>query len=127
MCVTTISCSTNYYTVLLSEDAAIYDSADSTKIVTTIPKNSEVFLSSTSNKNNYRKVKWNNYSGWAYNPVYTSYSNYTPVKTSTNRSSYNYSSGSTRSSGGSVSVKGYHRKDGTYVRPHTRSASSRRR
>ncbi|MDR0510705.1 MAG: hypothetical protein LBH06_06405 [Rikenellaceae bacterium] len=29
--------------------------------------------------------------------------------------------------GGSVSVRGYYRKDGTYVRPHTRSTSSRRK
>lgn len=30
------------------------------------------------------------------------------------------------SSGGSVTVRGYYRKDGTYVRPHTRSAPRRR-
>lgn len=30
-------------------------------------------------------------------------------------------------SGGSVQVKGYYRKDGTYVRPHTRSAPGRRK
>ncbi|ROS06546.1 hypothetical protein EDF65_5196 [Chryseobacterium nakagawai] len=130
ICVTTVSCSTNYYTVLLTEDATIYGSSDSTNILTTVPKNTEVFLSTQLNKKNYKKIKWNNYSGWAYNPVYTSYSNYTPytpVKTPTTTSTYNYSSSSTSSSGGSVSVKGYHRKDGTYVRPHTRSASSRRR
>lgn len=33
----------------------------------------------------------------------------------------NYSTGT--STGGSVSVKGYYRKDGTYVRPHTRSSA----
>jgi len=33
---------------------------------------------------------------------------------------YNYSSG------GTVQVKGYYRKDGTYVRPHTRSAPKRK-
>lgn len=32
-----------------------------------------------------------------------------------------------RSTGGSVQVKGYYRKDGTYVRPHTRRAATRRR
>lgn len=32
-----------------------------------------------------------------------------------------------RSSGGSVRVKGYYRKDGTYVRPHSRKAPRRKR
>ncbi len=49
---------------------------------------------------------------------------YTPsAKWSTGGSSYRKSSGSssyTPSSGGSIHVKGYYRKDGTYVRPHTR-------
>lgn len=122
----TVSCSTNYYTVLLSEDSKLYSSTDSSSVVTLIPKDTQVFLSSKSNSNNYKKIKWGNYSGWAYNPSYTTYSNYTPLKTSSNSSTYNYKSNSS-SSGGSVSVKGYTRKDGTYVRPHTRSSPSRRR
>ncbi|MFY9223235.1 MAG: hypothetical protein WAQ98_11220 [Blastocatellia bacterium] len=44
-----------------------------------------------------------------------------PVRTVTPE----YSTGSGYSGSGSVSVKGYYRKDGTYVRPHSRS--SRRR
>ncbi|MFP3833297.1 hypothetical protein [Chryseobacterium sp. SIMBA_028] len=127
ICFSILSCSTNYYTVLLSEDATVYSSADSTNIVTIIPKNTQVFLSSKPNKGNYKKIKWNNYSGWAHNPVYTSYNNYIPVKTPSRTSTYNYSSENTRSSGGSVSVKGYYRKNGTYVKPHTRSSPSRRR
>ncbi|ASK32144.1 hypothetical protein CEY12_19465 [Chryseobacterium sp. T16E-39] len=121
-----MSCSTNYYTVLLSEDAKMYSSTDSSNIVTLIPKDTQVFVSSKINKRNYRKIKWGNYSGWAYNPVYTSYGNYTPLKTTTSSSTYNYNSNSS-TSGGTVSVKGYTRKDGTYVRPHTRSSPSRRR
>jgi hypothetical protein len=127
VCIMATSCATNYYSVLLTEDAKLYNATDSTTIITTIPKNTQVFLSSNPEKKNYKKLKWGNYSGWAYSPVYTSYSSYIPVKTSIGTSTYNYSSGSSRSSGGSVSVKGYHRKDGTYVRPHTRSAPSRRR
>lgn len=126
ICLTTISCSTTYYTVLLSEDAKMYSSTDSIHLVTLIPKDTEVYLSPTSNKKNYKKIKWGNYSGWAYNPIYTSYNNYSSLKTSSNSSSRNYNSSSS-STGGSVSVKGYHRKDGTYVKPHTRSAPSRRR
>lgn len=126
ICMITVSCSTNYYTVLLSEDSKLYSSTDSSSVVTLIPKDTQVFLSSKSNSNNYKKIKWGNYSGWAYNPSYTTYNNYTPLKTSSNSSTYNYKSNSS-SSGGSVSVKGYTRKDGTYVRPHTRSSPSRRR
>ncbi|MFP3598797.1 hypothetical protein [Chryseobacterium sp. SIMBA_029] len=125
ICVATTSCSTNYYTVLLSEDAKMYSSTDSINLVTIIPQNTQVYLSSTTNKKNYRKIKWGDYSGWAYNPSYTSYSNYVP-STKSSSSSYRYNSSSS-SSGGSVSVKGYTRKDGTRVSAHTRSAPSRRR
>ncbi|MBT2621202.1 hypothetical protein [Chryseobacterium sp. ISL-6] len=125
ICIIAVSCSTNYYTVLLSEDAKVYNSSDSTNVITIIPKDTPVYLSSKSNKKNYKKIKWGNYSGWTYNPIYTSYTNYTPLKSSPS-SSYNYNSSSS-SSGGSVKVKGYTRKDGTYVRPHTRSSPSRRR
>lgn len=41
------------------------------------------------------------------------------------KSNSNYSTSS--SSGGNVSVKGYYRKDGTYVKPHTRKSPSRRK
>lgn len=48
----------------------------------------------------------------------------TPTETLNTKSSYAPS----RSTGtGSVQVKGYYRKDGTYVRPHTRKAPTRRR
>lgn len=127
-CLVIISCSTNYYTVLLTEDAKIYTSTDSSNLVTIVPKDTQVFISPKANKKNYKKIKWGNYSGWAYNPVYTTYSNYTSNNSSDN-SSYYRSSGTSfsPSSSGTVHVKGYTRKDGTYVRPHTRSSSSRRR
>lgn len=49
----------------------------------------------------------------------------TPSTPSTSSSQSSYSPPA-RSTGGSVQVKGYYRKDGTYVRPHTRSAPKRR-
>lgn len=125
ICFTAISCSTNYYTVLLTENTKMYTTNDSTSIVTTVPKDTQVFISPKANKKNYKKIKWGNYSGWAYNPVYRAYNNYTSTSDSYNSSSYR--SSSTSSSGGTVYVKGYTRKDGTYVRPHTRSSPSRRR
>jgi hypothetical protein len=53
-----------------------------------------------------------------YTPTYKSGSSSGSVKSSSSKSS---------SSGGAVSVKGYYRKDGTYVRPHTRSAPKRKK
>lgn len=122
----TTSCSTNYYTVLLSEDAKMYNSSDSSTVITTIPKGTQVYISSEYQKKNYKKIKWKDYSGWVYNPSYTTYSNYTETNYQSPTSS-SYGSGSSSSSGGTVHVKGYTRKDGTYVRPHTRSSPSRRR
>lgn len=121
-----ISC-TNYYTVRLQEDTPLYSSSDSSRSVTIIPKDTEVYLSSKVNKKNYRKLKWGNYYGWANKPSYTTYSSYSKTSSYSSpsvRSSSGYSSQS--NSGGSVHVKGYTRKDGTYVRPHTRSAPRRR-
>lgn len=119
-----ISC-TNYYTVLLQEDTPLYSISDNSASVTIIPKDTKVYLSSKTNKKNYRKLKWGNYSGFVFNPNYTSYNSYTPSKTYNNPTpSYNYMPST--SSGGTVHVKGYTRKDGTYVSPHTRSAPRRR-
>jgi CRISPR/Cas system-associated endonuclease/helicase Cas3 len=121
-----ISC-TNYYTVLLQEDTPLYSSSNSETSTTVIPKGTEVYLSSKPNRKNYRKIKWGNYYGWANKPQYSTYSNYTSTSSYTSptvSSVSSYNTGS--SSGGSVSVKGYTRKDGTYVRPHTRSAPRRR-
>ncbi len=55
----------------------------------------------------------------------TYYSPYTGAATSTPHPYTGYGSGLSNygvSSGGTVHIRGYMRKDGTYVRPHTRSA-----
>ncbi|MDR6489943.1 hypothetical protein J2799_004493 [Chryseobacterium vietnamense] len=119
-----VSC-TNYYTVLLTEDTNVYAASSNENIITTIPKETQVYISSKANKKNYKKIKWGNYYGFAYNPSFTSYSNYTSAGSyNTSTPSYKYTPST--SSGGTVHVKGYTRKDGTYVRPHTRSAPRRR-
>lgn len=121
-----ISC-TNYYTVTLQEDTPIYSDSNTENSITTIPKDTEVFLSLKPNKKNYRKIKWDSYYGWTNTANYLTHSNFskiTPHSSPTVRSSSSYRSSS--SSGGSVHVKGYTRKDGTYVKPHTRSAPRRR-
>lgn len=119
-----ISC-TNYYTVLLQEDTPLYPDNKSETSVTVIPKGTEVYISSKSSKKNYRKLTWGSYSGWANNPSYLASSNYTKTSYSSPKvsSSSNYNSSSVSHS---VHVNGYTRKNGTYVRPHTRSAPRRR-
>lgn len=120
-----VSSFTNYYTVLLQEDAPLYSRINDSTSVTIIPKDTKVYLSSKTNKKNYRKLKWGNYYGFVFNPNYTSYNSYIPAKSyNTTTPSYNYMPST--SSGGTVHVKGYTRKDGTYVSPHTRSAPRRR-
>lgn len=52
------------------------------------------------------------------------YNGYYVDRSKKRSSSYSPNLGS-YSSGGSVSVKGYYRKDGTYVKPHTRKAPSK--
>lgn len=120
-----VSC-TNYYTVRLQEDTPLYSSSEGETSVTIIPKDTEVFLSSKANKKNYSKLKWGNYYGWVNKPNYTTYGIYSKTSSYSSPRPSSSSYGSRSSSGGSVQVKGYTRKDGTYVKPHTRSAPRRR-
>ena len=120
------SCVTNYYFVNFEEDTPIFRNTNGNgESIITIPKGDGAYINS--GKKRYRKIKWKNYKGWAINPVYSnpkssnSYSN----KTSSSTTNY-YHSATKTSTGGTVQVKGYTRKDGTYVRPHTRSAPRRK-
>ena len=125
-----ISCTTNYYSVYLKEDTPIYHKKDTTSTVyTVIPKGTKIYY--TDGPRSYSKIKWKKYKGWTAHLAYS----YVPVSDSSKAvvNGNSYSSGSSRytpssstSSGGSVHVKGYYRKNGTYVRPHTRSSGRRR-
>lgn len=122
------SCVTNYYTVLLEEDTLLYKSKSiNSHIESSVPKGSTVYISAKIKKKAFRRIKWGNYYGWAY---YTKYKNKTSKNTTTSyKPSPVYKSNSQykkRSTGGTVNVRGYYRKDGTYVRPHTRSAPKKR-
>jgi hypothetical protein len=121
--ITTSSCVTNYYTVILEQDTNLYkNSSTSSNLKTIIPKGTEIFITNESKNLGYRKIRWNYYRGWTYKPSYKSYNNYAKNNNSY-KSSTPYKS---TYSGGTVHVKGYYRKDGTYVRPHTRSAQKKR-
>lgn len=116
------SCTTNYYAMYIVDDTPVLArSHEGSSIRTMIPKGSQVYVSSGNSK--YSKIKWREFRGWV--PV-LSYSNSNSfLLDSTINTQKTYSS-PRQSSGGTVQVKGYYRKNGTYVRPHTRSAPRRR-
>ena len=118
----------NYYNVTVNADTVLYSSGnDGSSVVYRVPSGSSVYIKGKKSKR-YRKIKYGNYAGWAYYPDYSASSNYSSSSSSSSssskRSSSNYSN-----PGKTVNVKGYYRKNGTYVRPHTRSSpgSGRRR
>lgn len=111
----------NYYNVTVNADTVLYSSGnDGSSVVYSVPSGSSVYIKGKKSKK-YRKIKYGNYAGWAYYPNYTASSQYSSryssSSSSSTRSSSNYSS-----PGKTVKVKGYYRKNGTYVRPHTRSS-----
>jgi hypothetical protein len=115
--------------VNIDEDTTIFTSKNEKESVTVIPKGSGAYINRSDKR--ARKLKWKKFKGWAINPKYSnsSFSSNSNNSNSSNNTSSNnsYTKSSTRtSSGGTVQVKGYTRKNGTYVAPHTRSAPRRR-
>lgn len=114
-----------------TEDAAVFsNSNESAKTKVIIPKGTQVYVARGNSVRS--KVKWYNYSGWISNSMYSNHKPVYLVTTAVRDSSYiepihkvnDYRPSS--SSGGTVQVKGYYRKNGTYVRPHTRSTPRRK-
>lgn len=123
------SCANNYYFVNIDEDTTIFTSKNEKESVTIIPKGSGAYINRSDKK--ARKLKWRNFKGWAINPRYSNpiFSSNSDNNNSnrSNSSNSSYTKSSTKAStGGTVNVKGYTRKNGTYVAPHTRSAPRRR-
>jgi hypothetical protein len=116
-----LSCTNYYYVTTVSETPLYIKQDEGSEVLVVVPANEPIYVDGKTTKS-YRKIKYSNYIGWAWNPLYTG---------STDRNSYTSSSSSSSNSSSSsssktVHVKGYTRKDGTYVRPHTRSAPKKR-
>ena len=136
------SCTTNYYLVSSSEETPVYSQDNVNTDTAIIPANKRFiywgngkrpktkygqvhghssYLTSWSklaklNKKQVMELTFKEDTGYYYNQVSNSiYGSGTSGKNSS----------TSTSSGGTVHVKGYTRKDGTYVRPHTRSAPRR--
>ncbi|MCT1525412.1 hypothetical protein [Sphingobacterium hotanense] len=123
----------NYYIVSITEDALVYAKDDLNSICLEEVKVGEpIYMILDKSKKGFRKVKYKGKTGYVYRPSFKAYapSSYRAVtsnigKDSTvTRSTRTYTPAT--SSGGTVHVKGYYRKNGTYVKPHTRSAPRRR-
>lgn len=119
------SCSTNYYTVILEKDTNVYQQKDTISDAVVLTKGTTVYLED--GESEYRRFKFNNTRGWVYNYEYPSYKTirkYNKVSRSsqTKKASIN----SSYAPGKTVNVRGYYRKSGTYVSPHTRSAPRRK-
>ncbi|RZJ69813.1 hypothetical protein [Flavobacterium sp.] len=116
----------SYYNVTVDADTILYSGQNTeSAIIYTIPSGSSVYVKGKKTKK-YRRIKYKQYSGYAYNPTYKVPGHYSasPRSASSSGSPSTYSSSS---SGKTVNVKGYYRKNGTYVQPHTRSAPRRRK
>lgn len=126
---TLFSCTNIYYIGQTTESVKLYPVPDATVNATyTIPKGSKVLTRKKTKQFHY--LIFENYNGYAYKPIYLNYHKY---NSSIDGQLYGYTtkkkkktSSYSTSNGGTVNVKGYYRKDGTYVRPHTRSAPKRK-
>jgi len=127
-CIAFASCKNIYYVGQTTEPLRVYYEPDTTSLHTyTIPIGSNVLTRKKPKK--FHHIIFNTYKGYVFKPTYMGYHKY---KSSIDGELYGYSSSKTKSSsstysgGGTVNVKGYYRKNGTYVSPHTRNAPSRR-
>ncbi len=141
ICTTILSsCTTNYYLVSSGEETPVYSQPNENNSTAIIPANRPFIYWG---KGKRAKTKYGQINGYsAYLTSWRKLAKLTKKQltalTFENDAGYSYnrvsnstysggtsSKKSSTSSGGTVHVKGYTRKDGTYVRPHTRSAPRR--
>ncbi|QYJ68259.1 SH3 domain-containing protein [Flavobacterium litorale] len=111
------SCCSKYYICETDSATPLYfKKSINSEQITIIPKDKKVIIRGKSTSK-YQKIKYNDTIGWAYIPLlknkkeYDYYGSFKVLKKKSLKR---------QSSGNRVHVKGYYRKDGTYVRPHTR-------
>ena len=125
-------CSKSYYLVVSNSEVPIYTTETSNEEVIKLSPGKSFLIKGSKAK---RYTSFGNYHGYtSYNSSWKSLAKLNKKQakllTFTNENGYaynpktiaDYSGSKNTSSSGSVSVKGYTKKDGTYVKPHTRSA-----
>jgi hypothetical protein len=137
------SCTTNYYLVTSNANVDLYQTAANKDLLISIPAGN-VFLTKGKSKVRYTqygsikgysrlsnlrrqvKFKQSEYANLVFHEQ-TGYGYKGYVTSTPNAAEGNYRKASApkSSSGGPVHVRGYTRKNGTYVQPHTRSAPRR--
>jgi hypothetical protein len=122
------SCSNIYYVGQTTSPLKLYGSTDTNSLIShIIPANSKVLTRKKSKK--YYYLIFQSFKGYAYRPEFINYRRY---NSAVDGQLYGYSSSGVKSasassgSRGNVNVKGYYRKNGTYVKPYTRRAPSKR-
>lgn len=122
----------NYVTV---NEISIYQENGKEIITEKIPQYSTISFSKNKTKKGYpiyyKRKKWYLTPGFYSDilPYYEYVQKYKTQPTVDNtdiKPKRNYSTSNSSSYGGSVKVKGYYRKDGTYVKPHTRKSPKRK-
>ena len=120
----------NYYTVTITEDAAIYLKSDlNSKLEEIVTAGEPIYMILDKSRNGFRKIKYKGKVGYVYRPSFKTYSSneykqITSTPDSIKKAKVKTFNPSTTS--GTVHVRGYYRKNGTYVKPHNRSAPRRR-
>ena len=130
-------CSNIYYIGQTTTPINVYNTTDTTVTTTyIIPVGSKVLTKRRTKKFHY--IIYQNHKGYTFNPVYANYRKYdysldgelygyTSKKyNQSNSSSGNKTKSTYSSTSKTVKVKGYTKKNGTYVSPHTRSSPSRK-
>lgn len=123
------SCSiNNYYLCTVDEPVEVYSTQNLNAKIATIQKSKQLVAEGNGKK--YRKVRFGTSTGYIHGHKFSSEVKVTKYQlpsliTITDTSYHVRIPIRYTPSSGTVSVKDYYRKDGTYVRPHTRSAPKR--
>lgn len=117
------SCSVSYNYYITTQPTTLYSDESSTVVGGTLPAQELVIAKGKKAKRNYVRYFTDSYA-WVSleNCIHKGSAPPTAFKAATNTTP----ASTVTSSGGTVQVKGYYRKDGTYVKPHSRKTPKRK-
>ncbi|HEV7330438.1 MAG TPA: membrane lipoprotein lipid attachment site-containing protein [Flavisolibacter sp.] len=113
------SCSTTYNYYITTEPTTLYADESSASVQGTIPAQEMVITKGKKAKRNYVRYFSDNY---AWVSLENCIHKGSAPPTAFDAAAKSTSASTVIASGGTVQVKGYYRKDGTYVKPHSRKA-----
>jgi len=137
-CLLFAGCTTNYYLCTVDVPTTYYSDPTSASERFSIRPGRQLIATKLKKNSEYREIIFGEKRGYIKARTFATEKKYTSKQLKwlsfQSDSTYWYvrdlkvksSSSSSSTSGGAVHVKGYYRKDGTYVKPHTRSAPKRK-